>query len=155
MYRRLWGEFKPGNRFVSCRACVRSYARCGSPGDFTARSLCTPPFPFSLWAREPFPSPFWDHVFPFPWDKWDQGNPSEIKWVQVRSSESKWDQASPSEFKWDPPASAQSSYPALVGLIGIYIYRERERERERAREWNISFLIYIFIYINTYIYIYI
>ena len=33
-------------------------------------------------------------------------SPSETKWVQVSSSET-------------PPPSAQSSYPTLVGLIGI------------------------------------
>jgi hypothetical protein len=70
----------------------------------------------------------WDQVSPSE-AKWDQASPSEFKWVQVRSieskwtqvrsSESKWDQVRPRRFKWDPP-SPQSSYPTLVGLIGIY-----------------------------------
>ena len=50
--------------------------------------------------------------------KWEQLRSSEPKWVQVRSSEPKWDQVSPSVTSPFP----QSSYPTLVGVIGVYIY---------------------------------
>ena len=71
--------------------------------------------------------------------KWVQVRSIESKWTQVRSSESSWDQVSPSEFKWDPSPSPQSSYPTLVGLIGIYIY---------VYIWHVVMAIqYIYIYV--------
>ena len=41
------GGVQPGNRFVSCRACVRACARCGWSGGITAKSTGAA-FPFSL-----------------------------------------------------------------------------------------------------------
>ena len=41
------GGVQPGNRFVSCRACVRACARCSQSGEISAKT-CGRPFPFSL-----------------------------------------------------------------------------------------------------------
>ena len=69
--------------------------------------------------------------------KWVQVKPCESRWVQLNSSESKWTQLRPGESTVRPgefhPPSPQSSYPTLVGFIGICIY--------------------IYIYIYEYIYI--
>ena len=43
---------------------------------------------------------------------------SEIKWNQMKSNEIKWSQTKSSEIKWK---QIHSSYPTLVGLIGILI----------------------------------
>ena len=63
--------------------------------------------------------------------KWIQVNPSDSNWVQVNPSESKWAKVNPSESKLyqadasktnrDSSPLPQSSYPALVGLIGVLV----------------------------------
>ena len=75
--------------------------------------------------------------------KWIQMNPSESKWVQVNPSESKWAQVNPSESKIEmkPPSeplppSPQSSYPILVGFIGI--------------EWFVSLFVHLALVIVSY-----
>ena len=66
--------------------------------------------------------------------KWNQVKSSEIKWNKVKSSEIKWNQVKSSETKWNKVKSSEikrvqanpppppTSYPTLVGFIGIYIY---------------------------------
>ena len=95
-YRRLGGE--SNWEIVSFRSCVRAQLYVRS--EWISKMMHIP-FPFSLlpW-RDFFPFPLWHQVFPFPCDKWGQGDPSEIQWVQMRSSQSKWNQMSTSEIKW-------------------------------------------------------
>ena len=71
-----WGEWdQPGNRFVSCRACVRACARSGCLVRIRWNSGVAS-FPFPFWPREVFPFPLWDLV-----------SPGESKWVQVSPAE--------------------------------------------------------------------
>ena len=74
--------------------------------------------------------------------KWTKVKSNEINWTQMTSSEFKWNQMTSSKIHWNqmnlndnqlnqmssneiklspPPPSPQSSYPTLVGFIGIYI----------------------------------
>ena len=61
--------------------------------------------------------------------KWNQMKPNETNWNGIKSIQTQWNdtkhtwtRAKPSETNWAPTPSPQSSYPTLVGLIGIYIY---------------------------------
>ena len=91
--------------------------------------------------------------------KWTKVKSNEINWTQMTSSEFRWNQINSNEIHWNqmnsngtqinqmnsmksnwvpPPPSPQSSYPTLVGFIGIYIYisevgglaRQAPRNRE-------------------------
>ena len=47
---------------------------------------------------------------------------NEFKWIQMKSNEVEWKSNKSDEFKWnqiESPPSPQSSYPTLVGFIGI------------------------------------
>ena len=103
-----WGA-ETNRKIVSFRSCVHAQLYVRSEWIWKIISM---PFPFSPWGF--FPSPLGDQVFPFPWDKWDQGNPSEIKWVQVSSSEVKWIQVNPSEIKWDQLRSSESKWTQVT-----------------------------------------
>ena len=116
IFGRLGGLVQPGNRFVSfVRACA---AVCKVRFDLKKSLPCFSLFPFRTGISRLFP--LWDQVFPFPWDRWDQGNlseskwdqvnPSEIEWVQVRSSESKWDQVNPREITCVQVRSSESKW---------------------------------------------
>ena len=74
----------PGNRFVSCRVCVRACARSGCLVELDRKRGCLP-FPFSLFGARSFPfSLFGATSFPF-----------------------------------SLPAPPKTSYPIVVGLIGM------------------------------------
>ena len=53
--------------------------------------------------------------------KWNQMNSNEIHWNQMNSNGNQINQMNSNEIKLSPPPSPQSSYPTLVGFIGIYI----------------------------------
>ena len=68
---------------------------------------------------------------------WHQVNSNEIKWVQMKCIETKWIRMKTKWIRWiqwnlieSLPPSPQSSYPTLVGFIGIYIYRRLGGNRE-------------------------
>ena len=66
-----WGW---GNRFVSCRACVRAYARCAWSSEILSESKSPPfPFPFQVAGLSLFPHESICSLFP----------PSESRWVPV------------------------------------------------------------------------
>ena len=107
-------------------------------------SLLASLFPFPFWPRHFFPFPLWDQVFPFPWDKWDQWNPSEIKWVQVinwiqvRSSDSKWAQVRTSESKWIQVRSSEIHWfqvsPSVIKIDQVSPSESKWDQSESKRE---------------------
>ena len=78
--------------------------------------------------------------------KWNQVKPNETKWNQLKWSDIKlnqmrWheiksNQAKPSEIKWVPTPSPQSSYPTLVGFIGMFTYAQFQSTLNAKRHWK-------------------